>query len=116
MTLRSCLLALLFLVPMAGSVLADGDVAEGEKVFQRCVTCHSVTEKVNKHGPYLLAVVDRPVASVQGFTYSAPMQALAATGAVWDEATLDKFLQAPMDFVKGSKKMVPAGAKGHRAC
>ena len=58
-------------------------------------------------GPYLLAVVGRPVASVGGFTCSAPMQALAATGAVWDEATLDKFLQAPMDFVKGTKMMVP---------
>ena len=37
--------------------LADGDVMEGEKVFQRCASCHFVTEKTNKYGPYLVGII-----------------------------------------------------------
>ena len=52
-------------------------------------------------------VVGRPVASVEGFVYSNAMKAFAATGAVWDEATLDVFLKSPSDLVKGNNMMVP---------
>lgn len=86
---------------------ADGDVAQGEKVFQRCLPCHSVSGNVNKVGPYLRGIVGRPVASVNGFSYSNAMKAFAATGAVWDEATLNTYLKGPSDLVKGTKMSVP---------
>jgi cytochrome c len=92
---------------MPQPVFADGDVVAGEKVFQRCLSCHSATEKINKHGPSLQGVVGRPVASMEGFGYSEAMKALGATGAVWDEATLDEFLKEPIYFVKGTKMMAP---------
>jgi cytochrome c len=40
---------------------------------------------------------------VKGFAYSDALRAFGATGAVWDEATLDKFLRDPMGFIKGIK-------------
>ena len=88
--------------------MADGNVVEGEKAFQRCVSCHSSTENINQYGPNLKGVVGRPVASVEGFVYSNATKAFAATGAVWDEATLDVFLKSPFTFVKGNNmRLVP---------
>ena len=87
--------------------LADGDAMKGEKVFQRCASCHSVTEKTNKHGPYLAGVIGRPVATAEGFTYSKAMWDFGKTGAVWDEATLDTFFKGPSDLVKGTNMVAP---------
>jgi cytochrome c len=102
------ILAALCLGTSAGFAMADGDVVEGEKVFERCVSCHSLTENINQYGPNLKGVFGRPVASAEGFVYSNAMKAFAATGAVWDEATLDVFLKSPFNFVKGNNmRLVP---------
>jgi cytochrome c len=88
--------------------VSGGNIAEGEKVFQRCFSCHSVAEEdPDKKGPSLGGIVGRPVASVVGYAYSAPMTALGASGAKWDEATLDEFLKYPSEFVKGTKMTAP---------
>lgn len=95
---------------MVGAAFADGNAVEGKKVFQRCVGCHSLAE--TKIGPYLRGVVGRPVASAEGYAYySDAMKAFGATGAVWDEATLDKFLEEPILFVKGTKMIGPPVTK-----
>jgi cytochrome c len=86
---------------------AGGDVAQGEKVFQRCLPCHSISGNLNKVGPYLEGIVGRPVASAKGFSYSNAMKAFAAAGAVWDEATLNTYLSGPSDLVKGTKMLAP---------
>jgi cytochrome c len=106
--IKAGILAALCLGASAGFAMADGDVVEGEKVFQRCVSCHNPTENINQYGPILKGVVGRPVASVEGFGYSNAMKAFAATGAVWDEATLDIFLKSPFNFIKGNNmRLVP---------
>ena len=88
--------------------MAGGNPVEGEKVFQRCLSCHPVAEAdPNKKGPSLKGIVGRPVASFPGYSYSVPMAALGATGARWDEATLDEFLKYPSEFVKGTKMTAP---------
>jgi cytochrome c len=87
----------------AGTAFADGDVTAGEKQFQRCNVCHLATDASHRNGPALHGVVGRPVASVEGFAYSDAMKAFGATGAVWDDATLDQFLKNPTEFVKGTK-------------
>jgi len=86
---------------MPDAALAAGDIVAGEKVFQhKCIPCHeSATYKART----LRGVVGRPVASVDGFAYSSGLKAFAATGAVWDEPTLDKFLQDINRFVKGMR-------------
>jgi cytochrome c len=101
--MRSLLLATASLGLMAEAAFPAGDAVEGEKVFQRCISCHSVADKTNKAGPYLQGVVGRSVATAEGYAYSEAMKAFGGTGAVWDEATLDAFLKDPMGFVRGSK-------------
>ena len=98
--------ALMLMVPPA---IADGNVAAGEIVFQRCIVCHGKMEPAQppRMGPPLHAIVGRPVASVEGYVYSDAMKAFGATGARWDEATLDQFVKEPILFVKGTKMMAP---------
>jgi cytochrome c len=95
------LAALACLGPISKAAFAEGDVVAGEKKFaERCLACHLVAEKTNKVGPYLKGVIGRPVAAAEGFVYSEAMKAFAATGAIWDEVTLDEFLRYPNGVVK----------------
>ena len=95
------------LVLFGGTPLAEGDVVAGEKVAQRCISCHSIADTSNKKGPTLRGVVGRPAASVAGFEYSDGLKAFGATGAIWDEATLEKFLVDTYGFVKGIRMVIP---------
>jgi cytochrome c len=100
---RVLLVALSSLWFTAGSAFADGDAIKGEQVFKKCMACHTATDKTNKVGPYLFGVVGRKVAAVEGFNYSASMFDYAATGAVWDEATLQTYLENPKAIVSKTK-------------
>ncbi|MGB2295286.1 MAG: c-type cytochrome [Candidatus Puniceispirillum sp.] len=84
-----------------------GDAASGEKVFKRCKACHYADKEKNKTGPHLVNVIDRKAGSIEGYKYS---KAMAASGLVWDEATLTAYLKAPKKFLKGTK-MAFAGLK-----
>jgi len=87
--------------------LAEGDAAAGEKVYKKCKTCHSLEAGKNKLGPNLAGIFGRQAGSVEGYKYSA---AMASSGIVWDEATLDAFLAKPKDVVPKTK-MAFAGLK-----
>jgi cytochrome c len=100
-------LAMSLMIPTA---FADGDAVKGEKVFKKCMACHTATSQTNKVGPHLSGVVGRKVASVAGFSFSDGMKEYAATGAVWDEATLTAYLESPKAIVPKTK-MAFAGIK-----
>lgn len=108
--MRSVLLGITCLGLMASASLADGDAAKGEKASKICAACHAFTGKTNKVGPSLAGVAGRPVATAEGYAYSEPMKAYGATGAIWDDATLDKYLENPKAMVPGGK-MSYAGMK-----
>ncbi len=75
--------------------------AMGEQVFKRCVACHTVDKGGrNGIGPNLHGVVGVAVASKPDFSYSGAMK---AKGGVWDEAALDRYLEAPMKDVPGTR-------------
>ena len=107
---KRCGLAIAVFLLAAGPAQADGDVAKGEQVFKKCMACHTVNDKTNKVGPHLVGLVGRPVASVEGYNYSESMKAHGATGAVWDEAALQAYLENPKAIVAKSK-MAFAGLK-----
>jgi cytochrome c len=105
---RSPILAALIALHMiAGSppASAAGDPARGEKLYGRCQGCHSID--VNRVGPRHQGLLGRMAGSLEDYNYS---DAMKASGVVWDEATLDQFLTAPREFVKGTK-MPFAGMK-----
>ncbi len=108
--MKRCVLIALGFGLFAGPALADGDAAAGEKVFKKCMACHTVADKTNKVGPSLLGVVGRKVAVVEGYSYSDSMKEYAATGAVWNEETLNTYLENPKAIVVKTK-MAFAGLK-----
>ena len=107
---RSLILATLA-TALALPAFAEGDAANGEKVFKKCKACHAVGEgAANKVGPALNGIVGSAAGQAEGFKYSPGMTEAAAGGLVWDEATLASFLAKPKDVVAGTK-MSFAGLK-----
>jgi cytochrome c len=87
-----------------GQLLAKADAKAGETVFKKCQACHSGEKGgPNKVGPDLWGVVDRPVASHEGFAYSAAMKDFSKGGSEhWTFDHLNHFLTAPKAYVKGT--------------
>ena len=75
----------------------------GEKLLDKCIACHDVSNQERRIGPTLVDVVGRRAGNVPGFVYSA---ALARSGVYWDEKNLIRFLQAPQKFVPGTSMVI----------
>ncbi|MFN3971276.1 MAG: c-type cytochrome [Gemmobacter sp.] len=86
-------------------------IAEGEKQFKKCSACHKVGEGArNGTGPTLNGIIGNAAGAVSGFKYSKPLLDMASAGLVWDEASMDAFLENPKGFMKGTR-MSYAGLK-----
>lgn len=83
----------------------EGDPTKGEKLFKRCKACHKLEEGAHGIGPSLHAIINRPVASIEGFKYSNAMKAYAGDGenVVWNDERLGAFLEKPKSYIKGTK-------------
>lgn len=97
--------AVLLVSLAAPGAAAAGDAQHGAEIYQRCGACHSLER--NRSGPKHCGLYGRPAASVSGYPYSA---ALKRSGIVWDDASLDAFLENPMKTVPGTR-MGYAGVK-----
>ena len=86
------------------TLLASADATAGETVFKKCASCHT-SEKggPNKVGPGLWDIVNRPIGSHEGFSYSAGMTTFSEGHKVlWDYDHLNYFLEAPKKHVPGT--------------
>lgn len=93
------LTSLLVMITLTPAVA--GDVDAGEKVFKKCKACHLVDQEKNKVGPHLVNVFGRTAGSLESFSkYS---NALKDSGIVWNDDTLNGFLEKPKAYVKGTK-------------
>ena len=86
----------------AQTVQAEGNAADGEKVFNRCKVCHTIDEGgAPKQGPNLFGVYGRAAGSTTPGSLDSGK--LPESGVVWDEATLTEWLAAPSKFIPGVK-------------
>lgn len=85
-------------------LLANADAAKGETVFKKCTSCHTgESGGANKVGPNLFDIVNRPIASHAGFSYSAGMKDFSKGSSVkWDYDHLSFFLESPKKHVPGT--------------
>jgi cytochrome c len=86
----------------APRAFAQADVAAGKNVFtQKCGTCHTLSADPahGLTGPNLMGVIDRTAGTVAGWEFS---PALKASGLVWNDENLHKWLTDPLAFVPGS--------------
>lgn len=114
------LAAAIALPVVSGNAMATEDPAavkkmikKGKKVaIKQCFACHDITEdKQNRVGPPLWGVYGKPAGSVEGYAYS-DAQMSKKDSVVWDEATLDAYLQDPKAIIPGNKMAYPvAGTK-----
>ena len=99
--LRAVLIVSGLLIGGASSALADGpigDPVKGQEVYERCEGCHSLD--ANRVGPKHRGLIGRKAGTVEDYDYS---NALKSSDIVWDEATLDRWLQGPGKLVPGTK-------------
>ncbi len=89
------------LVLAAGSALAQGDEARGERLFnQQCKACHTLDQGGhNLVGPNLHGLFGRKAGSAD-YQYS---DAMKKSGIVWDEKALTDYLKDPKGKVPGTK-------------
>ncbi|MBS0123637.1 c-type cytochrome [Thetidibacter halocola] len=92
---------------VAESHAGSGDVAAGEKEFNKCKSCHMIvaddgTEivKGGRTGPNLYGIIGRKAGSVEGFNYGDSLVAAGEKGLVWDEASFVAYVQDPAAFLK----------------
>lgn len=106
-------LAILCAAALAGAVAEDqqqisgteetpaieGDAVRGEALYQRrCAACHSIDQ--NRIGPKHENTFGSKAGSVEDFAYS---KALKELDVVWNEATLDQWLQNPAAMAPGTR-------------
>ena len=89
-----CLSVILIMITFVGVTWS----ADGEKLFKRCVSCHSLTK--NKMGPALGNIFGKKAGSVKGYRYS---RAMRSSDIIWTDSTLDKFLLKPKKSIRGTK-------------
>ena len=87
---------------------SDCDITRGEKVFTKCIACHSLDAvESDLPGPNLDNLLGRKAGSVEGYKFS---RSLRNSDLVWDLDTLHKFLENPQTLAPRNK-MAFAGLK-----
>jgi cytochrome c len=87
---------------LSGAALAqDGvDPDEARLAFNNhCRQCHVTNEGDHRLGPSLHNIIGREAGSAPGFRYSSAMQ---NADLVWDEDTLDRYIENPDAVVPGN--------------
>ena len=109
---RRCGLASLALVvALQGQpAAAAADAGHGAQVYKTCALCHSFER--NGAGPKHAGVFGRTAGTVPDYRYS---PALARSGIVWNDATLDKWLADPQALVPGTKMFFNVDSAQDRA-
>ena len=82
------------------ALLASADLAEGEKVFRQCASCHSWEDSgAHKAGPNLWDIVGHEKSAMDGFgRYSGAL----TPGETWSYENLNAFLADPKGYAPGT--------------
>jgi cytochrome c len=82
-----------------------GDAAAGERAFRACAACHSLELNRNMTGPSLAGIANRKAGNLASFPrYS---DAMKQSGVVWNEQSLDRYLEDPAQFMPGNHMTFP---------
>ena len=88
--------------PPLAALLAQGDAANGAKIFNKCTACHTIDAGgANGIGPNLHGVMGEAIGTGHGgFDFS---DALKSVGGTWTFETMDAWLTSPKRFAPGTK-------------
>ena len=101
------LIATAALALLAAPAFAEGDAEAGQKAFNKCKSCHTVSSpegevfvKGGKTGPNLYGLPGRTAGTQEGFKYGNDIVAAGEAGLVWDEENLVAFTADPKAFLR----------------
>jgi cytochrome c len=96
--------ALATLAASTSPAVGQGDPARGEDLYRPCRACHMIGDgAVHRVGPQLNGLVGRAIGATPGYEFSDVLATAGAEGAVWDAATLDRFLAGPSEYFPGTR-------------
>lgn len=78
----------------------EADYKNGKSKYNQCIACHALADGRNGLGPHLYGVADRNAGNLPNFNYS---DALKTSNIVWDNESLDQWIENPMKFIPGTK-------------
>lgn len=83
---------------------AAEDLANGASLFRKCRACHDAGPNArNKVGPILNGVYGRTAGALPDFNYSDAMRTAGEKKLVWDDVTLNGYLESPSAYLPSSK-------------
>ncbi|MFB2532413.1 cytochrome c family protein [Paracoccus sp. p4-l81] len=105
--MKLTIIASLAAVVLAAPAFAAGDVAKGEKEFNKCKACHAIVAadgtqivKGGKVGPNLWNIVGRKAGTLEGFKYSDALVKLGEAGEVWTDEDLAHYITDPNKYTE----------------
>jgi cytochrome c len=72
----------------------------GKTIFAHCSPCHSLQPLENLMGPSLHGLFGRPAGTAEGFRFT---NAVKKSGIVWNQASLNKYLENPQALIPGNR-------------
>jgi cytochrome c len=76
-------------------------VQRGERLYRRCIACHTLGQgEKHKVGPNLYGVFGQVAGAKEDFNYS---KAMKASEIVWTEETLSAYIQRPNAYIPGNR-------------
>ena len=107
-TLGNASVALVAMIGLCSSALAE-DAPLGKKLFhKRCGTCHTAVAGDYRVGPSLFGLIGRTSGQVAGFDYSFNNR---KDKVVWTAEVLENYIADPTHVVPGTKMTVFSGVK-----
>lgn len=92
---------------LAQTTLPQGDPRRGARLFRlrQCAACHTLRPGEHLIGPSLAGVWGRKAGTLEG--YGRYSDALKNARLVWNEETLDQFLEDPQRFIPNTLMKYP---------
>lgn len=80
------------------------DPVKGQQIAAKCKACHTFENGgPNRTGPNMWGIVGNHVAHKDDFAYSSALMGKKAEIGTWDEKHLFAFIEAPRDYIPGTK-------------
>jgi cytochrome c len=103
--LRFVTAAFFWMPTLPSAWAAEGNVANGQRLFGTCAACHSLEPNRNMTGPSLAELWNRKAGGLKSFPRYSP--ALELSGIIWGDKTLDEWLRDPQHLIPGNTMTFP---------